>query len=530
MSAFYNDNDAFMAEWLGNLVEAGEITHGIVDDRSVHDLPSDAFEDFARVHLCAGIGGWDHALDLAKWGGEVLSCSMPCQPFSIAGKGLGTEDERHLWPTVFKLIKASRPPVVFGEQVDSPEGRAWFDKVCDDCMGIGYDATAMILPAAAIGAPHLRHRLYYAFYPDDEKPTRDLFGVPSPAGLDPDGRAAKMVRSVRSQLEGIPPAPEYNYRWKWITTPAGRMIPKLLGTSKKDMLVGWPTAAATDRGGGTSDPPPEGVDPRRRRFTLQDAVKLVGYPTPMAADSERSSGTFARGNDTLVGIAKLTGYPTPMAADGESVKMFQGGKPSLGTVAKLTGYPTPKAGDGLKSARTFGGAVAELDRKAGNNDLGAVAMLVGWATPLVRDAKSEEMTPEVFEKYANRPRGNPLSRQVKLVGWATPTARDAKDGQLDLSNTPINAMLGRQALVVQTVETRGESSSSSPAKSATESGRQGALASLFVGTWIQGYPTSWFRCAPPKKSTPGTSTPPPSQEKRDVSGASADTETPSCHS
>ena len=116
---------------------------------------------YERAHFFAGIGGWDYALKLAGWSGPVWTGSCPCQPFSVAGPGLGFDDPRHLWPKWFALIEQCRPPVVFGEQVASPDGKQWLDLVSADLEGAGYAVGAANLCAGGVGAPHIRQRLYF---------------------------------------------------------------------------------------------------------------------------------------------------------------------------------------------------------------------------------------------------------------------------------------------------------------------------------------------------------------------------------
>ena len=125
MSAYYNEFDAYPAQWLRNLSDAGHITRGQVDDRSIKEVQPADVSGFERAHFFAGIGVWDYALQLAGWPADapVWTGSCPCQPFSAAGKRKGADDERHLWPEWFRLIKECRPPVVFGEQVASADGR-----------------------------------------------------------------------------------------------------------------------------------------------------------------------------------------------------------------------------------------------------------------------------------------------------------------------------------------------------------------------------------------------------------------------
>src|SRR3990167_1375322 len=131
MTAYYNENDAYAAQWLCNLIAAGHIAPGEVDERSIEDVRADDLRGFTQCHFFAGIGVWSYALRLAGWPDDspVWTGSCPCQPFSAAGKGGGFDDERHLWPAWFHLIEVCRPPVIYGEQVASKDGLAWLDLV-----------------------------------------------------------------------------------------------------------------------------------------------------------------------------------------------------------------------------------------------------------------------------------------------------------------------------------------------------------------------------------------------------------------
>jgi len=163
VSVVYNENEPYAAQWLRNLIDKGLVVNGNVDDRSIKEIKCDDVRDAAQFHAFAGIGLWSYALRLAGWGDdeEVWTGSCPCQPFSNAGKGRGIKDERHLWPTWFSLIRECNPSVIFGEQVASPAGRAWFDVVSADLEEAGYAVGAATLPAAGVGAPHIRHRIFF---------------------------------------------------------------------------------------------------------------------------------------------------------------------------------------------------------------------------------------------------------------------------------------------------------------------------------------------------------------------------------
>jgi len=169
--AYYNEFDPNAAAWLRELIRRGLIADGDVDERSIEDVKPDDLRGYAQCHFFAGIGVWSYALRQAGWPDDrpVWTGSCPCQPFSAAGKGAGFADERHLWPHFHWLIAQCRPPVVFGEQVASKDGLAWWDVVSADLEGTGYTSGAVDTCAAGFGAPHIRQRLYWVAYADDAR-------------------------------------------------------------------------------------------------------------------------------------------------------------------------------------------------------------------------------------------------------------------------------------------------------------------------------------------------------------------------
>lgn len=161
--SYYNEIDPKAAAWLRNLVERGLIAPGQVDSRSILEVPSVDLRADRQSHFFAGIGAWSHALRLAGVSDDwpIWTGSCPCQPFSTAGLGLGTEDDRHLWPAWFDRIEKCGPPIVFGEQVASRAGRDWLASVRSDLEGVGYAVGGADLCGASVGAPHIRQRIFF---------------------------------------------------------------------------------------------------------------------------------------------------------------------------------------------------------------------------------------------------------------------------------------------------------------------------------------------------------------------------------
>jgi len=109
---------------------------------------------------------------------DIVAGGIPCQPFSSAGKRRGVEDDRHLWPYAFAIIQKARPRWVLIENVRNFVPLA-LDLLLSDLAGAGYEAGAVVLPACAVGAPHIRERCFVlAYHPG----LRERSRRPQPAG------------------------------------------------------------------------------------------------------------------------------------------------------------------------------------------------------------------------------------------------------------------------------------------------------------------------------------------------------------
>jgi DNA (cytosine-5)-methyltransferase 1 len=189
--AYYNDNDKFVCAWLRNLIAAGLVAPGDVDERDIRDVQPDDLRGYTQCHFFAGIGGWSYALRLAGVPDSrpVWTASCPCPPFSVAGKrqkcpkcesGLlvwcprrtgyaicadcghaWLADARHLWPEVWRLAAIRRPERIFGEQVASIEAIDWLAGVRGSLEVIGYNLGATALCSCGVGAPNIRQRNFW---------------------------------------------------------------------------------------------------------------------------------------------------------------------------------------------------------------------------------------------------------------------------------------------------------------------------------------------------------------------------------
>lgn len=98
---------------------------------------------------------------------DIITGGFPCQPYSLAGKRLGKDDERHLWPEMLRVIREVSPKWVVGENVFGIvnwSGGLVFEEVQADLEREGYEVQSYILPAAGVDAPHKRDRVWFVGY------------------------------------------------------------------------------------------------------------------------------------------------------------------------------------------------------------------------------------------------------------------------------------------------------------------------------------------------------------------------------
>jgi DNA (cytosine-5)-methyltransferase 1 len=126
---------------------------------------------------------------------DVVCGGFPCQPFSVAGKQLGKEDDRHLWPEMLRVIKESAPAWVIGENVSGFVSMA-LDDVCLDLEAEGYEVQSFVIPACAVEAHHKRDRCWIVAYSDENDRRRRSSTFPQKR----DPRMEYRSRSSRQSL------------------------------------------------------------------------------------------------------------------------------------------------------------------------------------------------------------------------------------------------------------------------------------------------------------------------------------------
>lgn len=141
--------------------------------------------------------------DGKPWRGtvDIISGGFPCQPYSAAGKRLGKEDERHLWPEMLRIIREVRPRWIVGENVFGLvnwSGGLVFDEVQSDLESEGYEVQAFVLPAAAVNAPHRRDRVWFVAYSNLCSTRQDGNCDKTPGGRDSVIHSQRQGRNIEA--------------------------------------------------------------------------------------------------------------------------------------------------------------------------------------------------------------------------------------------------------------------------------------------------------------------------------------------
>jgi DNA (cytosine-5)-methyltransferase 1 len=341
------------------------------------------FPDVPNHHDLKTLTWADHPVD-------VLTGGYPCQPFSGAGKRLGTDDPRHLFPWIAQGVAIMRPPLVLLENVRG-HLTLGFDVVLAELHRLGYDVRWTLLPASKVGAPHERYRLWIAAR------AREAGGWPAPTGeptahgesgqwLSPQGG---LFGGVQAQKPGPAGVMVNGNRWDREVTAA-----PVFG------LMPTPRSTDTNGAGQHGD---GGLDLRTAVSLLPTHGALL--PTPAATDargarnstSGRQEGSQHHSGDTLgdlVHDGRL--LPTPAAGvfnDGENVEAWDArratqaergingngmGEPLTIAVQRLLPTPTTDPQSFNGHARDLGSEARLLSTPVAADGGGARASSAGW--------------------------------------------------------------------------------------------------------------------------------------------------------
>lgn len=174
---------------------------------------------------------------------DILTAGYPCQPFSHAGSRKGTDDERHLWPYVFKAIGQLRPNYVILENVRGHLSLG-FKEVLADLTSIGYDARWKIVRASEIGAPHQRARLFIIAYPNSQglqRKSKQRYTTAERLAIDPSGEHEPYHGQVQGLRKRFAPRSEMHLQAVPDTLVGGRVSAQFV-----EYMMGLPAGWVTD--------------------------------------------------------------------------------------------------------------------------------------------------------------------------------------------------------------------------------------------------------------------------------------------
>ena len=399
-------------------------------------------------------------LDPTEYIGEVdiVTGGFPCQPFSNAGKKMGVDDPRNMWPHTVRILKGTEAPFGYFENVASLLSSGYFGTILKDLIEAGFHVSWDCVPASAVGAPHIRDRLWiFARKTKKSDPVVEAGALP--------------LLTVATLEEG---------NWQRTTGTATWSETDDLGEPAK-----WPRAGvaigniahAIPRAGFPKGVRKYGVWPMTRLPWIpvtddEKAMVASVWPTPMAANGSKSSYTWRTNhqNDLNAAVANPEQHwATPRAVDakGASLPPSEAGRDGVvGDVMRAMGvedkrrgakaeWPTPTVMDGLRVAQVRTPEQIEAAKKDGGcRNLREEAV---WATPTTMDTlppKSQEVLDrEATEARAGRSKAANLRDQVNV------DAGNVEWKGREMYPTPLAGENRKSAKSLKRIEEGGQSTS-----------------------------------------------------------------------
>ena len=259
---------------------------------------------------------------------DVITGGFPCQPFSVAGKQAGTSDDRHLWPEMFRIIQEFTPRWVVGENVKGitniQDGMV-FETVCTDLEGAGYEVRTFNIPAAGVGAPHRRERIWIVA-----------------------NRKESMVNPDDVRLEQHNAAEEETSWWRTSTTfePTGSAD---MENARRTLRPGTELRETNE----------DEIERKGMPISINDQVAHPNlmWPTPTVDAATNRTTKYKQGGTSLSLAAKM--WPTPTSTERSGINPKTGTGAGLSKAAKM--WPTPRAALGMTFKLSQG--LADLQHK-----------------------------------------------------------------------------------------------------------------------------------------------------------------------
>ena len=275
---------------------------------------------------------------------DIITGGFPCQPFSVAGKQKGTSDDRHLWPEMFRIIKAFKPRFVIGENVPgivNIQDGVVFETVCTDLESQGYEVQPFNIPAAAVGAPHQRKRIWIIATLADSVSNDERREISR--SDEEKGRVQEEHRS-KDSASGI-----FSEQVKY-------------GKATTDMKL-WRTPDAHCNRGAASEKRMKMKLEKKMPISINDQVAHPNlmWPTPTQDSATDRKKNYSQGGKPLSLAVKERMWPTPrasaaMAEKSDSIQKRVERRGRLGSkleesVATDRNWPTPTARDWKDSGK-----------------------------------------------------------------------------------------------------------------------------------------------------------------------------------